>query len=128
MSIMKLFHSLGRKLTAKTLRDYPYRLKHKGIAQIPDVGEAESTGAQMYQTLVDAGLKPEDMHKFIKSEKDIIKYLNQIEAVNKQRTAQETLASGLGKYFKKEGEVFHFHKVQLQTGENQDLLQEKKEK
>ena len=108
MSIMKLFHSLGRKLTAKTLRDYPYRLKHKGTAQIPDVGEAESTGAQMYQTLVDAGLKPEDMHKFIKSEKDIIKYLNQIEAVNKQRTAQETLASGLGKYFKKEGEVIPF--------------------
>ena len=93
MSIMKLFHSLGRKLTAKTLRDYPYRLKHKGIAQIPDVGEAESTGAQMYQTLVDAGLKPEDMHKFIKSEKDIIKYLNIIKSTRKQALEQATKKS-----------------------------------
>ena len=93
MSIMKLFHSLGRKLTAKTLRDYPYRLKHKGIAQIPDVGEAESTGAQMYQTLVDAGLKPEDMHKFIKSEKEIIKYLNIIKSTRKQALEQATKKS-----------------------------------
>jgi len=95
-AVIKLFHSLGRKIAAKK------------SGKIPTTLNAESEAAGMYTTLTEAGLKPEDMHKFIKSEKDIIKYLNQIEAIDKQRTTQETLASGLGKYFKKEGEVIQF--------------------
>ena len=94
--VIKLFHSLGRKIAAKK------------AGKITTALNAEAEAASMYTTLVEAGLKPKDMHKFIKSESDILKYLNQIEAINKQRTAQETLASGLGKYFKKEGEVIEF--------------------
>ena len=94
--VIKLFHSLGRKIAAKK------------AGKITTALNAEAEAASMYTTLVEAGLKPKDMHKFIKSESDILKYLNQIEAINKQRTAQETLSSGLGKYFKKEGEVIEF--------------------
>ena len=94
--VIKLFHSLGRKIAAKK------------AGKLTTALNAEAEAASMYTTLVEAGLKPKDMHKFIKSESDILKYLNQIEAINKQRTAQETLSSGLGKYFKKEGEVIEF--------------------
>ena len=95
-AVIKLFHSLGRKIAAKK------------SGKIETSLNAEAEAATMFTTLKEAGLNPDDMHKFIKSESDIIKYLNQIEAIDKQRTAQETLSSGLGKYFKKEGEVIEF--------------------
>jgi hypothetical protein len=101
-AVIKLFHSLGRKIAAKK----------SGKIETPLNAEAEA--ATMFTTLKEAGLKPDDMHKFIKSESDIIKYLNQIEALNKQSLKQETLASGLGKYFKKEGEVIQFPKARIE--------------
>ena len=95
-AVIKLFHSLGRKIAAKK----------SGKIETPLNAEAEA--ATMFTILKESGLNPDDMHKFIKSESDIIKYLNQIEALNKQSLKQETLASGLGKYFKKEGKVIPF--------------------
>ena len=101
-AVIKLFHSLGRKIAAKK----------SGKIETPLNAEAEA--ATMFTILKESGLKPDDMHKFIKSESDIIKYLNQIEALNKQSLKQETLASGLGKYFKKEGEVIQFPKARIE--------------
>jgi hypothetical protein len=95
-AVIKLFHSLGRKIA----------FKRSGKIETPL--NAEDEAATMFTILKEAGLNPDDMHKFIKSESDIIKYLNQIEALNKQSLKQETLASGLGKYFKKEGKVIPF--------------------
>ena len=101
-AVIKLFHSLGRKIAAKK----------SGKIETPLNAEAEA--ATMFTILKESGLNPDDMHKFIKSESDIIKYLNQIEALNKQSLKQETLASGLGKYFKKEGEVIQFPKARIE--------------
>ena len=101
-AVIKLFHSLGRKIAAKK----------SGKIETPLNAEAEA--ATMFTILKESGLNPDDMHKFIKSESDILKYLNQIEALNKQSLKQETLASGLGKYFKKEGEVIQFPKARIE--------------
>ena len=101
-AVIKLFHSLGRKIAAKK----------SGKIETPLNAEAEA--ATMFTILKESGLNPDDMHKFIKSESDIIKFLNQIEALNKQSLKQETLASGLGKYFKKEGEVIQFPKARIE--------------
>ena len=72
--LIKLFHSLGRKQTAK----------RTGIAQIPTQISAEAKGAEYFNILVNAGLKPEDMAKHIKSEKDIIRLVNKVESIQKQ--------------------------------------------
>ena len=74
--LVKLFQSLGRKQAAK----------RTGIAQIPDTITAEGRGASHYTTLRDAGFKDEDLVKRIRSEKDIIRLVNTVEAIQKQRT------------------------------------------
>ena len=76
--LIKLFQSLGRKLAAK----------RTGIAQIPTQISAEAKGAEYFNILVDAGLKPKDMSKYIKSEKDIIRLVNKVESIQKQQTKQ----------------------------------------
>ena len=63
-AVIKLFHSLGRKIAAKK----------SGKIETPLNAEAEA--ATMFTILKESGLNPDDMHKFIKSESDIIKYLN----------------------------------------------------
>ena len=76
--LVKLFHSLGRKAAAK----------RTGIAQIPTQITAEAKGAEYFNILVDAGLKPEDMVKHIKSEKDILRLVNKVESMQKQQTSK----------------------------------------
>ena len=73
--LIKLFQSLGRKAVAK----------RTGIAQIPTRISAEAKGAEYFNILVDAGLKPKDMSKYIKSEKDIIRLVNKVESLKKQK-------------------------------------------
>jgi len=77
--LMNLFHSLGRKQAAK----------RTGIAQIPTPISAEAQGAEYFNTLVNAGLKPEDMSKYIKSEKDIIRLLNRIKHSEEQSITRQ---------------------------------------
>ena len=72
--LIKLFQSLGRKTAAK----------RTGIAQIPTQISAEAKGAEYFTILRNAGLKPEDMAKHIKSEKDIIRLVNKVESIQKQ--------------------------------------------
>ena len=74
--LIKLFHSLGRKSAAK----------RTGIAQIPTPIEAEGHGATLYTTLREAGFKDADLVKLIKSEKDIIRLVNKVESLQKQRS------------------------------------------
>ena len=100
--LMKLFHSLGRKQAAK----------RTGIAQIPTPISAEAKGAEYFNTLVNAGLKPEDMSKYIKSEKDIIRLLNRIKHSEEQsitrqfgKTTDERF-NALEKYLEKRDTLF----------------------
>ena len=64
--LIKLFQSAGRKEAAKAMS------KREGITQIPNIITAEDKAAELWTTLRNAGLKEEDMAKYISSEKDII--------------------------------------------------------
>ena len=77
--LIKLFHSLGRKLAAKVTS------KREGITQIPDTITAESRGAGLYTQLREAGFTDEALTKLIKSEKDIIRLVNKVESIQKQQ-------------------------------------------
>jgi hypothetical protein len=100
MSALKFIQLVARKKAAEQ--------GGKGITTIGNRMLAEAKTGEIAETFRLSGLTPDKWDQFIKSEADVLKHLNQIEAINKQRTAQETLASGLGKYFKKEGEVVEF--------------------
>ncbi len=95
MSALKFIQLVARKKAAEQ--------GGKGITTIGNRMLAEAKTGEIAETFRLSGLTPDKWDQFIKSEADVLKHLNQIEAINKQRTAQETLASGLGKYFKKEG-------------------------
>ena len=77
--LIKLFHSLGRKSAAK----------RTGIAEIPTTISAEGHGAGLYTQLREAGFTDEALTKLIKSEKDIIRLVNKVESMQKQRTPKK---------------------------------------
>ena len=79
MSAMKIIQALGRKIAAKKART------PEGITQIQPQIYAEAEAGSIAQTLVDSGLPMNKFDEFIKSEKDLLKYLNIIESVNKPR-------------------------------------------
>jgi hypothetical protein len=51
-----------------------------GITKIPSAMQAEAKASEIFTNLVEAGLKPEMMDDFIKSEADVAKYLNILDA------------------------------------------------
>ena len=73
--LLKLFQAAGRKAAVK---------RGTGITSIGHRMNAEAKAAEMFQTLVDAGLNPADMSKYIKSERDIIRLLNKVESIQSQ--------------------------------------------
>ena len=77
--LIKLFQSAGRKEAAKAMS------KREGITQIPNIITAEDKAAELWTTLRNAGLKEEDMAKYISSEKDIIRLVNKVESMQKQQ-------------------------------------------
>ena len=77
-SLIKLFHSLGRKQAAKAMS------KREGITQIPDVITSQGEGAAAYTTLREAGLTDDALGKLINSEQDIVRLLNKVESMRNQ--------------------------------------------
>jgi hypothetical protein len=61
-------HSLARKSLTKG--------QGSGITKIPSAMQAEAKASEIFTNLVEAGLKPEMMDDFIRSEADVVKYLN----------------------------------------------------
>ena len=76
---LKYIHAVARKFLAR---------RGKGITSIPDRMEAESKAGEMAATFQQSGLPLEKMDEFIKSEDDVIKYLNIIEESKKPRVKQ----------------------------------------
>ena len=74
MSAIKFIQKLARKLVAQ---------ESKGITKIPTPMAAESKAGEIVAILQNAGLPFERMDEFIKSEKDLVKYLNIIESTRK---------------------------------------------
>ena len=106
MSAMKIIQALGRKIAAKKART------PEGITQIQPQIYAEGEAGSIAQTLVDSGLPMNKFDEFIRSEKDLLKYLNIIESINKPKSPRVIAAdSPEGKgitesLFGKKGEVF----------------------
>ena len=101
MSAIKFIQKLARKLVAQ---------ESKGITKIPTPMAAESKAGEIAAILQNAGLPFERMDEFIKSEKDLVKYLNIIEATRKSYrprvySGQEAMDQ-LNQLFPKKGEVF----------------------
>jgi len=100
---LKFFHSLARKNLTKN--------QGSGITTIPNRMTSESEAAAMVQTIVDSGLPLEKFDQFIRSEADVLKYLNIIKNANKPRVIPGTSAEGKAiteKLFGKKGEVVDF--------------------
>ena len=101
MSAIKFIQKLARKLVAQ---------ESKGITKIPTPMAAESKAGEIVAILQNAGLPFERMDEFIKSEKDLVKYLNIIESTRKSSrprvySGQEAMDQ-LNQLFPKKGEVF----------------------
>ena len=101
-SLIKLFHSLGRKQAAKAMS------KREGITQIPDVITSQGEGAAVYTTLREAGLTDDALAKLINSEQDIVRLLNRVESMRnqilpKQGSGIASLETGTERYNKLTG-------------------------
>ena len=81
---LKFFHSLARKGLTKN--------RGSGITEIADRMVVESEAASMIQTIVDSGLPLERFDQFIRSEADVLKFLNIIKNVKPVSTTEK--ASG----------------------------------
>jgi hypothetical protein len=95
-------HSLARKSLTKG--------QGSGITKIPSAMQAEAKASEIFTNLVEAGLKPEMMDDFIKSEADVAKYLNILDAYKRERMKPIPADSPRGKeiteaLFGKRGEV-----------------------
>jgi hypothetical protein len=81
-----------------------------GITKIPSAMQAEAKASEIFTNLVEAGLKPEMMDDFIRSEADVAKYLNILDAYKRERMKPIPADSPRGKeiteaLFGKRGEV-----------------------
>ena len=82
MSALKFIQIIARKKAAEQ--------GGKGITTIANRMQAEAKAAEIAETLRASGLTPDKWDDFLKSEKDVIKYLNIIESTKKQAIEQAT--------------------------------------
>ena len=109
---LKFFHSLARKNLTKN--------QGSGIITIPNRMRSESEASAMVQTIVDSGLPLEKFDQFIKSEDDILKYLNIIKNANKPKVIPADSLEGRGimeALLGKRGEVVDMAGKKLDTSQ-----------
>jgi len=109
---LRFFHSLARKNLTKN--------QGSGIITIPNRMTSESEASAMIQTIVDSGLPLEKFDQFIRSEDDILKYLNIIKNANKQRVIAADSPEGrqiTEQLFGKRGEVVDMSGKKLDTSQ-----------
>jgi len=109
---LRFFHSLARKNLTKN--------QGSGIITIPNRMTSESEASAMIQTIVDNGLPLEKFDQFIRSEDDILKYLNIIKNANKQRVIPADSPEGrqiTEQLFGKRGEVVDMAGKKLDTSQ-----------
>jgi len=103
MSAIKIIQALARKTLTKN--------QGSGIRSIPSAMEAEAKAGEIAAILQQAGMPLQQLDNFIRSEKDLLKFLNIIEASSKPRVIPGTSAEGKAiteKLFGKKGEVVEF--------------------
>ena len=99
---LNFIHSVARKSLTKG--------QGSGITKIPGRMEAEAKASEIASALVDAGLDFNKMDDFIKSEADVVKYLNILESAKRERMKPIPADSPRGReiteqLFGKRGEV-----------------------
>jgi hypothetical protein len=103
MSAIKIIQAFAKKSLTKD--------KGSGITSLPSQFMAESKAGEIAAALQRAGIPINQLDDYIKSEKDLIKFLNIIEATSKPNytvySGQEA-ADQLNKLFPKKGEVVKF--------------------
>ena len=111
MSAIKIIQAFAKKSLTKD--------KGSGITSLPSQFMAESKAGEIAAVLQKAGIPIEQLDNFIRSEKDLIKYLNIIEATSKPNytvfSGQEAMDQ-LNKLFPKKGEVVDMSGKKLDPG------------
>jgi hypothetical protein len=111
MSALKIIQAYAKKSLTKD--------KGSGITSLPSQFMAESKAGEIAAVLQRAGIPLEQLDQFIKSEKDLIKFLNIIESTSKPNyrvfSGQEA-ADQLNKLFPKKGELFDLKGKKLDPG------------
>ena len=98
MSAINIIKAFAKKSLTKN--------RGSGIMELPSDMVAESKVAEIAATLQRAGLPIEQFDQFIRSEKDLVKFLNIIESTSKPKVySGQAAADQLNKLFPKKGEV-----------------------
>ena len=101
MSATKIIKAFAKKSLTKD--------KGSGITSLPSEFMAAEKAAQIEFLLSRAGIPLEQLDDYIRSEADLLKFLNIIEAINKPKVySGQAAADQLNKLFPKKGEVVKF--------------------
>ena len=103
MSAIKIIQGYARKSLTTN--------KGSGITTIPGAMQSEAKAGEIVALLQKAGIPMNQLDDFIRSEADVAKFLNIIEAASKPRVISGTSAEGKAiteKLFGKKGEVVQF--------------------
>ena len=88
MSAIKIIQGLARKSLIKD--------QGSGIRSIPSVMEAEAKAGEIAAILQSGGMPLQQLDDYIRSEKDLLKYLNIIKNANKPRVIAGDSPEGRG--------------------------------
>ena len=101
MSATKFIQAYARKLLTKN--------QGSGITTIPGAMQSEAKAAEIVALLQKAGIPMNQLDDFIRSEADVLKFLNIIEAASKPKVySGQAAVDQLNKLFPKKGEVVQF--------------------
>ena len=124
MSANKIIQAFARKILTKN--------QGSGITTIPNQFTADAKAGEILTLLQRAGLPINQLDDYIRSEKDLLKFLNIIEATNKPRVySGQAAMDQLNKLFPKKGEILPFKQKRSFTEEIEamkksgDLVDEK---
>ena len=101
MSAIKFIQGVARKSLTKN--------QGSGITTIPGAMQSEAKAAEIVALLQRAGIPMNQLDDFIRSEADVLKFLNIIEAASKPKVySGQAAVDQLNKLFPKKGEVVEF--------------------
>ena len=101
MSAIKFIQGVARKSLTKN--------QGSGITTIPGAMQSEAKAAEIVALLQKAGIPMNQLDDFIRSEADVLKFLNIIEAASKPKVySGQAAIDQLNKIFPKKGEVIEF--------------------
>ena len=109
MSAIKIIQTLAKKSLTKN--------RGAGIMELPSDMATEAKAGEILALLQKAGIELTQLDNYIRSEKDLVKFLNIIEATNKPTVySGQAAVDQLNKLFPKKGELFDLKGKKLDPG------------